>query len=426
MKIYKEDNYYLKLLAGFNFLIFIFFTFFGTSLPFRPDIEEIDEISSSNIINQVVYSLIFFNSLVSIFPKRKNFYSIFMREKFLLIFIFWCTISVLWSDYSFTSFKRLFQIYTIITATSAFFLYYDSTQDIYKYLKIVLYPYLILSIISVAIIPGAFDPSFHTWRALTPHKNVLGQVGVISTIFCYMFYQSEKLLFNKTIALFMLFIAVALTVGSFSSTSIILLFLISGFSLLFKLDLIFKPLGIRHTLSALLLVLVIVLILALVLTQPSVMLMFTNLFGKDTSFSGRTDLWAYMMYEISKHPIVGAGYQGFWVVNNVSLSILYEEFIWLPNQSHNGYIDIWNEVGIIGLILFSLFLINYFYSVIKIEKKHIWKTFMIIAFISNWQESTFFRPGQIISAIVIITYIKLFFELDFQKKFLEKKQKIFT
>jgi len=412
-QVSKTDKYY-KLAAKITFLLFIFFCLFGTSLPFRTKIEDVEDISGSNIVNQIVYTSLFLMSFVILLSKRKELFKIITEEKFLTIFLLWCTASIYWSDYSFTSFKRLFQIYCVITVASAFLLYWKSEEDMLRTIKLVLYPYLFISIVSVFIIPGAKDPSFHTWRALTPHKNVLGQVGVICTVLSYMILKIEKKLSAKSVAVIMFIISVLLTLGSLSSTSIILLFLIGTFYALFYSDELFSPLGIGRTVSTLTVIVVVGLVTLIILTQPDMLAVFTDIFGKDTSFSGRTDLWTYMMSEISKHPIIGAGYQGFWVVDNNALLALYKIFVWLPNQSHNGYIDIWNDLGIIGLILFVILIINYFVNLLKLNKTHTWKAFIFISLISNWQEATFFRPGQTLSDFIIISYLVLFFELHWQ------------
>jgi O-antigen ligase len=401
----------LSSFAYISFLMLIFFSIFGTSLPFQPKAQNIDEIGTSNIINQVVYILIFVMATIAILPKRKEFLLILFEEKFLTIFILWCTLSISWSDYSFVSFKRLFQIYTVVLATMAFLLHYPGEEKILNLIKIVLYPYLIASIIVVVIVPGALDPDFKTWRGLTSHKNVLGQIGVISIIFCYMFYRDSKNLYSKITSVFMIIVSFLLTVGSFSSTSILMLLVILLLGMVRLIDKIFTPLGISRTLSMAFLYTFLLTIIITLIFEPDIISILPRTFGKDTSFSGRTDLWAYMMIEIAKHPILGVGYQGFWVVESELILRLYKIFNWLPNQSHNGYIDIWNELGIIGLILFILLIINYYIKLIKLKKEHIWKFFILIALISNWQEATFFRPGQLLAVVLIISYLILIFEL---------------
>jgi O-antigen ligase len=143
---------------------------------------------------------------------------------------------------------------------------------------------------------------------------------------------------------------------------------------------------------------------------------FTSFAGKDVTFSGRTDLWEAMMIEVSKHLYLGAGYQAFWSLDNPSALWLYEVFIWLPTQSHNGYIDILNELGLIGFIIFLFSLIKYFFSIKKLEESHPWKWLIIANLIINLQESTLFRPGHLVGEMVVISYFILYAQILEQEK----------
>lgn len=73
--------------------------------------------------------------------------------------------------------------------------------------------------------------------------------------------------------------------------------------------------------------------------------------GKTTTLTGRTELWRWMGYEIARHPWLGTGFGGFWMgLEGPSYSIV-RMFSWRPGQAHNGYIDVVNELGYVGLVL---------------------------------------------------------------------------
>lgn len=83
---------------------------------------------------------------------------------------------------------------------------------------------------------------------------------------------------------------------------------------------------------------------------------FTDIFGKNLSFSGRSTIWYFSLRLISKNPISGYGYNGFWSdidrVNHVSLS---EGFRFGGQHAHNGYIEILVSGGVIaGILIFIL------------------------------------------------------------------------
>ncbi len=82
--------------------------------------------------------------------------------------------------------------------------------------------------------------------------------------------------------------------------------------------------------------------------------------GKDLTLTGRTELWADIFRIAKTHLLFGCGFQGFWVVDALNIQALYQVYVWIPIQAHNGYLDILNETGLVGLTLFIIAVINFF------------------------------------------------------------------
>lgn len=402
-----QNSYYTKT-AKIAFLALIFFSVWGTAVPFRENIDDIGKVTGSNIINQVLFSSLFILSVIVLIPKKDELFTILKAEKFLSFFIIFSFISIGWSDYSFITFKRIFQVLTIVLTIIAFLLYVDSSKEILKYFKYVFYPYLALTLIVVFIIPGAIDPQFHTWRGFTSHKNTLGQISLISTILCFIIYKTEDTTRGKSLAVFMGIISVALLFGAYSSTSILTFSFIIGISFLLSLDRIFKPIGINRTISTIIIISLFLIVISVMYFIPEFEKVIPALFGKDTTFSGRTDLWEYLISEISVNPIIGIGYQSLWVPESQNILFLYKSFVWLPNEAHNGYLDIYLQLGFIGLSLVVVMLIRYFINFFKAIKPHPWVWLIIIIMILNFQESTILRPFRTIDFIFIFSYLIMF------------------
>ncbi len=408
--IFKNSYTIYEKVTIISFVVFIFFEFFGTSLPFQPRIENVDEIGSSNLINQVVYTTLFLLSIYSLIPKWNDLIRLIKKEKMLSLFLLWCLISMAWSIDPFVTFKRLFRIITLFTVCTSFLLTIDSNKEILQYMKGVLYLYVFLSIISCLVVPGALDPEFHTWRGLTSQKNDLGQVSVVCILLSFSIFIRETG-YAKMLAAIVTFFSVLLLFGSMSVTSISSFMFLVAIGILFSFDSIFRPIGLGRTVSALVILFIFSLIASFIIFDSDILRTMTNLVGKDITFSGRTDLWVAMFGEIAKHLYLGAGFQAFWSVSNPSVLILYESFNWLPNQAHNGYIDIINEVGLVGFSLFFIMLVRYFVNIRKLKQSNPWKWFVIIALIINLQESTFFRPGHLLGGMMVFSYLILFKQL---------------
>jgi exopolysaccharide production protein ExoQ len=70
--------------------------------------------------------------------------------------------------------------------------------------------------------------------------------------------------------------------------------------------------------------------------------------GRDTTLTGRTELWE-TLGEIETNAIIGTGFESFWVGER--LDFLWSKYWWRPNQAHNGWYETYLTLGIIGLAL---------------------------------------------------------------------------
>lgn len=409
MKDPKDKNSFYVKIARISFILYLFFIFFGTSLPFREKATEVDDIETSNITNQLVFSALFVLASISLIPKRKELIKICKSEKFMSLFLGWCLLSLLWSDFSFVSFKRLFQIFTTVVVFAAGLVHSRSTEDIINYFEYILGAYLILSIISVIFIPGAMDSKNLAWRGLEMSKNHLGQVSLVNLIFWLHDFHVRRGMAKKIAAL-MVLISFVLLFGSESATAIITFVIISCSWLLITIDESLRHLNIGRMFFFLTTATAVVIVTLVVWLQPDFIIAIPTYFGKDITFTGRTELWAEMLEQIKNHLVIGCGFAGFWVMENVDLMNLYEKFVWLPRQAHNGYLDLLNETGIIGLSIFVAMMVHYLKTLICFNKPHFWKYFIIAALIINLQETVLFRQNIITGVLFIFAYLVLFWE----------------
>jgi len=77
--------------------------------------------------------------------------------------------------------------------------------------------------------------------------------------------------------------------------------------------------------------------------------------GRDPTLTDRTVLWQTLL-TLDTNPLLGTGYESFWLGDRLTR-------IWLaypsiqPNQAHNGYLEIYLNLGLVGLCLLTGFLI---------------------------------------------------------------------
>jgi O-antigen ligase len=105
----------------------------------------------------------------------------------------------------------------------------------------------------------------------------------------------------------------------------------------------------------------------------------------DSSFTGRTTIWDFAEAEIAHSPLVGWGYQSFWLAGSDAPSFVdapgWVKF--MPN-AHNGYYDTMLELGYVGLAFLLIFLIATLHVIGRVaerDTKRAWLLLSIALFI---------------------------------------------
>ena len=406
VKVDLAPKYYEKL-AKISFALFLFFIFFGTSLPFRERSRDIEEIVTSNPVNQIVYGALFLVSFIVLYSKKNKVIEFIKREKYFFIFLAWCFLTIIWSAHSGVSFKRYIQYLTTVTVPLSFLLYSKNSEESIKIFYYIFAAYVIVSLATVFTVPMARNAAGY-WRGIHTDKNGFAQITLISLIFFCIHFSKSVSLKNKTIDLFLIIISFTLLIGARSSTALLTFIILLSLWILLQIDKFFEPIGIRKTISILLTMFGTVLVLSILFFVPEKLEAIIGVTGKDLTFTGRVDIWKDIWGYVQTHFLWGAGFRGFWVINSPRLEEFYQIYIWLPIQSHNGYLDILNEIGAIGAALFLMVLINYFLNMSKMKINQVWKWFVFAPIILNITETTFITPKSVTGVMFIFSYLALF------------------
>lgn len=84
--------------------------------------------------------------------------------------------------------------------------------------------------------------------------------------------------------------------------------------------------------------------------------------GRKSNLSGRTDIWAAVLAS-GTNPLLGAGYESYWISPHeiIFARILRDQGWWHPeglNEAHDGYLEVYLELGWVGVFLISSCLIS--------------------------------------------------------------------
>jgi|SRR5208283_2997423 len=89
--------------------------------------------------------------------------------------------------------------------------------------------------------------------------------------------------------------------------------------------------------------------------------------GRGSGLSGRTEIWAAVI-GAAGNPVVGTGFESFWISPNVKKVWPALSGWWHPeglNEAHNGYLEIYLNLGWIGVSLVALILISGYRRAVK-------------------------------------------------------------
>ncbi|WP_348260830.1 O-antigen ligase family protein [Telmatobacter sp. DSM 110680] len=84
--------------------------------------------------------------------------------------------------------------------------------------------------------------------------------------------------------------------------------------------------------------------------------------GRASTLTGRTDIWHALLPAVS-NPIMGVGFDSFWTSPNATLfhqnlNLLHWYHAEYINEAHNGYLEVYLNLGWIGIVLMSTILIG--------------------------------------------------------------------
>jgi exopolysaccharide production protein ExoQ len=151
-----------------------------------------------------------------------------------------------------------------------------------------------------------------------------------------------------------------MVVSAESTTALLMLICAAG--IVFGLRVLFLDSRQIQHLSSLLVVMglmtaMLIIYVALIFVDQHVIDSFLGMFGKDSTFTGRTNLWEEASNQISMRPYLGVGLEGFWqydVGSAQTLNINDHKPLGTRLTFHNVHLEVMVHLGMIGYSAFFL------------------------------------------------------------------------
>ena len=324
--------------------------------------DNVEDYLEGSPLDRNVFLLLIVAGLVVLLRRRVDWGGVFARNRWLFAFFLYCGISVMWADYPFVSLKRWVKdcgnvLMVLILVTE---------KDPVQATKALLARYTYFAIpLSVVFIKYFADIGRYynrwTWEpvycGVTTEKNSLGIVVLVCGLFLVWdliemrtagVRKTDRMDLLGRVILFLM--AFWLIDKADSSTALVCLIL--GIVVLVYMR---PPLAVRRARHLGAYSLAIGILIALLYSFPSIAGWFTGMLGRDTTLTGRTDLWAEFLSE-PINPLLGTGYQSFWL--GPRAEHYWEKYYWHPNQAHNGYLETYLNGGFIGVCLLLAMIVS--------------------------------------------------------------------
>jgi exopolysaccharide production protein ExoQ len=391
------------LLCGF---ILYLFAFKAPDLVFGLSAGESDTSSAAgNLFNQLVLPAMFFAVCMLVrayrIPTRRLWQALNPMAPFLVVIM----LSTVWSAYPELTIRRASNEFLQAVALALLAACFSNAKAI---MAVLFRGFLIvgcLDLLSSAIFPESItDLGF---AGIHGGKNIAGQFFVAAMPVYLLGTLHKEISGNRLLGLFSLISGIAMLVATQSKTSV------GAIMFGFLLVLLARALSRNHTLRvSLLLSFLLALLFAVAITiiwGPSELL--EMLIG-DPTLTGRDQIWRFAISKFETDPLLGVGYGAIWQVGlAIQLALRSMGLYFVFNESHNGYLEIASQLGLVGIVCLLIFLVRTLLNSLSywatIEKNSLfgagaYTTYIFWALVlSNITESLYFQPGVGSSGILI-------------------------
>jgi exopolysaccharide production protein ExoQ len=354
------------------------------------------------LLRTVKLGLLAASTLVVLWRGRLAWVEMKSLNPFFSVFMALVPLSVLWSVDPSATINRYVSLISIVTVCLAFTLLGWNRTRFQDVVRPVLTALLIASVIFELLYPQyAIEVGEGTlkdaWRGLAAQKNQFGMLSSFGVVFWLhaWFYDGKK----WWIAFPCIALSFACVLLSRSSTGL----LATTLSTLFMLLVMAAPSNLRRFMPYIVstfAVLVVVYALAVLNLIPGTSMLLdpiAEMSGKDMSFSNRAVIWDIIKEHIQLAPMLGSGYGAYWtgpVPSSPSYTFLGRMYFY-PSQSHNGYLEVVNDLGAVGLICLLGYLVSWVRQSLELMKFDRGQGLLFLALffqqaITNLSESTWF------------------------------------
>jgi O-antigen ligase len=318
-------------------------------------------LEEGNSLDRSVFSLLMLIAIVILMSRSFNWAELFSHNFALVAFVFFGLVSVLWSDFPAITLKRwcrdignYLMVLVVVSDTRLL----GAVRSLLRRLCYLIIP---LSVLIVKYYP-ALGMQYDGWNmasyvGATTSKNMLGLACLISGMFFFWdtvtrWPNRPERRVKRIILVNTAFVAMTLWLLNLSHSATSQLCLALGVLIIMAVhsNVFRRRLGVLKAVIPAVFIIYVVMAFGFGVGINGTI---AEAVGRDPTLTDRTKIWAVLL-AIDTDPVLGAGYETFWL--GPRLMRVWQAGFGRINEAHNGYLQIYLNLGLIGLFLLIVFL----------------------------------------------------------------------
>jgi exopolysaccharide production protein ExoQ len=340
-------------------------------------LESIDRYAEGNPLDRNIFLVLIATGVAVLIKRRISLAGIISRNIWLTLFLMYSGLSIAWSDFPFVACKRYFKEIGDLVMVALVLTERDRIEAVGTLLKRCAFVLIPLSIVLYKYYP-ALGRGYGFWLGelyvigVTNNKNSLGVLSLVCGMgLLWRMLEarsgnglSRPMLRTLTASGAVFSMAIWTLIVSRSATSLACFMV--GTAVLSAAPLLRRSMAM--TFVCCVLGLCGVLLTEALLGGGGVINTAVTGLGRDTTLTGRTDVWNDVL-AMHTNPLVGVGFGSFWLGDR--MAFLWQTYHWHPTEAHNGYLDVYLELGFVGLFLLAGTIVTAFYTTLRSFVKNV-------------------------------------------------------
>ena len=346
-------------------------------------------------VDRAVFLILMLSGITILARRRLNWSVLFKKNYWIWLFFVFGVISLLWSDYPFVTFKRWFKalgnvimVLIILTEERP----YAALGVILRRFSFLLLPLSVLFVKYYPDLGRSYHMGMPMFTGVADQKNGLGAICLLSGIYfswnllvCRSTaYTSGKRLHYSVYFIVLPMIAWLLYMANSATSLACLIVALCIFVVGRQPAMVSKPRMILY-LGIACFVLFGIMEIAFDIKDTVI-----SMLGRRTDLTTRVPMWEDLLTMV-KNPLVGFGYESFWLGDRQQ--IVFERW-GLFGNAHNGYLQMYLDLGYIGLFFLAAWILSGLRNVareliIDYPVAVLRFCFIVVVCLYNYTEATF-------------------------------------